>query len=80
MNSTSRASCLTIVTLTVSSALSACFRLSRAQMALHHGRQEYEVQELLKFKICWGLPYVLVLWTGPTRRATPGSRWTTLPT
>ena len=25
------------------------------------GRPEYEVQELLKFKMCWGRPYVLVL-------------------
>ena len=28
------------------------------------GRQEHEVQELLKFKMRWGRPYVLVRWAG----------------
>ena len=44
------------------------------------GRPEHEVQELLKFKMRWGWPYVLVRWAGhvgTTRRATHGSRSTT---
>ena len=28
------------------------------------GWLEYEVQQLLKFKMRWGLPYVLVRWVG----------------
>ena len=28
------------------------------------GRPEHEVHELLKFKMRWGRPYVLVCWVG----------------
>ncbi len=43
------------------------------------GAPEHEVQELLKFKMRNGRPYVLVRWAGldAARRATRGSRSTT---
>ena len=69
MNSTSSASGLTTVASTVSVALRARIRL-------------YEVQELLKFKLRWGRPYVLVRLAGcdASRDTVTRSRWTTLPT
>ena len=44
------------------------------------GLPEHEVQELLRFKMRYGRPYVLVRWTGSDASgdlATRGSRWTT---
>ena len=41
------------------------------------GRPEHEVQELLKFKMRWGRPYVLVRWAGHDASGDTWSRSTT---
>ena len=42
------------------------------------GELEHEVQELLKFKMRYGRPYVLVRWAGRDASGDwAGSRWTT---
>ena len=59
MSSTSSASGLTTVAPTVSGVPRARLRRSGAD-----GGPEYEVQQLLKFKMRVGRPYVLVRWAG----------------
>ena len=44
------------------------------------GVQEHEVHEILRFRLHYGKPQCLVRWTGRTRRATHGNRWSTSPT